>query len=128
MSRTPPRPNRRSGQLVVLTASGWEAIHAGREIIARIEADYAQRIGPKRYTAMCWALQDLLDDLHGGPLRGAEQAREHAHPDSRIDQPGQSESKSRPAEIVEEGDDAIGRAVAAGMAGWEAESGPGCAA
>lgn len=74
-----PDPTDGRAKLVVLTASGWEAIHAGREIIARIEADYARRIGATRYTAMCWALQDLLDDLHGGPLRGAEQPREHSH-------------------------------------------------
>jgi DNA-binding MarR family transcriptional regulator len=83
-----PDPTDGRAKLVVLTASGWEAIRAGREIIARIEADYARRIGTKKFETMCWALQDLLDDLHGGPLRGADQTREHPRTSSRLDQPG----------------------------------------
>ena len=42
----------------------------GRAIIARIEADYAERIGLRQFEAMCWALQDLLDDVNGAPVRG----------------------------------------------------------
>ena len=66
-----PDPSDRRAKLVCLTPAGWEAIRAGRAIIARIEADYANRIGTDRFEAMCWALQDLLDDLNGTPLRGA---------------------------------------------------------
>jgi DNA-binding MarR family transcriptional regulator len=58
-------------KLVALTPSGWDAIRTGREIIARIEADYASRIGAERFEAMCWALQNLLDDLNGTPVPGA---------------------------------------------------------
>lgn len=66
-----PDPTDRRAKLVALTPAGWDAIRAGRAIIARIEADYANRIGPERFEAMCWALQDLLDDLNGAPVRGA---------------------------------------------------------
>jgi DNA-binding MarR family transcriptional regulator len=66
-----PDPSDGRAKLVVLTPSGWDAIRFGRAIIAGIEADYARRIGPDRVDAMCWALQDLLDDLRGGPVRGA---------------------------------------------------------
>ena len=74
-----PRPpiavSRSDGRakLVVLTPAGWDAIHTGRAIIASIEADYARRIGADRFEAMCQALQDLLDDLNGSPVRGAPQ-------------------------------------------------------
>src|ERR1700761_6969284 len=55
-----PDPTDGRAKLVVLTPTGWEAIRAGRAIIARLEADYAARIGAERYEAMCAALQDLL--------------------------------------------------------------------
>ena len=66
-----PDPTDRRAKLVALTPAGWDAIRAGRAIIARIEADYANRIGSDRFEAMCWALQDLLDDHNGAPVRGA---------------------------------------------------------
>jgi len=69
-----PDPTDRRAKLVALTPAGWDAIRAGRAIIARIEADYANRIGAERFEAMCWALQDLLDDLNGTPVRGAPAA------------------------------------------------------
>jgi DNA-binding MarR family transcriptional regulator len=68
-----PDPSDRRAKLVALTPAGWDAIHAGREIIARIEADYAQRIGAERFETMCWALQDLLDDLNGAPVRATSE-------------------------------------------------------
>ena len=66
-----PDPSDGRAKLVVLTPAGWDAIRTGRAIIAGIEADYARRIGADRYAAMCQALQDLLDDLNGAPVRGA---------------------------------------------------------
>jgi DNA-binding MarR family transcriptional regulator len=66
-----PDPSDGRAKLVVLTAAGWDAIRTGQQIIARIEADYARRIGTEEFETMCWALQDLLDDLSGGPVRGA---------------------------------------------------------
>ncbi len=66
-----PDPTDRRAKLVTLTPAGWNAIRTGQEIIARIEADYAQRMGAQDFEAMCWALQRLLDDLNGAPLRGA---------------------------------------------------------
>ena len=45
-------------------------IRVGRSIIEAVEADYARRIGKKRFEEMCQALQDLLDDLSGAPVRG----------------------------------------------------------
>jgi DNA-binding MarR family transcriptional regulator len=75
-----PDPRDRRAKLVRLTPFGWDAIRIGRGIVARVEADYAQRIGAERYEEMCLALQDLLDDLAGGPVRGAPDppaARKH---------------------------------------------------
>jgi len=64
-----PDPSDRRAKLVTLTQSGWDAIRSGRAIIAGIEADYARRLGPERYEQMCWALQDLLEDVVGRPMR-----------------------------------------------------------
>jgi DNA-binding MarR family transcriptional regulator len=68
-----PDPSDGRAKLVVLTPAGWDAIRTGRAIIAGIEADYARRIGTERFHSMCQALQDLLDDLNGAPVRGAPQ-------------------------------------------------------
>lgn len=67
-----PDPSDGRAKLVTLTAAGWDAIRTGRAIIAGIEQDYARRLGPERYEQMCWALQDLLDDVAGRPMRRAE--------------------------------------------------------
>ncbi|QEC46116.1 winged helix-turn-helix transcriptional regulator [Baekduia soli] len=66
-----PDPSDARAKLIVLTAAGWDAIRAGRAIIAGIEADYARRVGRERFETMCWTLQDLLDDLNGAPVRAA---------------------------------------------------------
>jgi DNA-binding MarR family transcriptional regulator len=68
-----PDPTDRRAKLVALTPAGWDAIRTGQAIITRIEADYANRIGAERFDALCWALQDLLDELNGAPIRGAQQ-------------------------------------------------------
>ena len=67
-----PDPSDGRAKLVTLTPAGWDAIRTGRAIIARIEGDYARRLGADRYETMCWALQDLLEDLAGEPMRRAE--------------------------------------------------------
>ena len=67
----PPRP-RDGGPSRDPDPGGWDAIRTGRAIIARIEADYARRLGAERYEQMCWALQDLLEELAGAPMRRAE--------------------------------------------------------
>jgi DNA-binding MarR family transcriptional regulator len=58
-------PSDRRAKLIVLTPAGRRAIRTGRALIDRVEADYARRLGPERFEAMCQALQDLLDDLSG---------------------------------------------------------------
>ncbi|HYI37087.1 MAG TPA: MarR family winged helix-turn-helix transcriptional regulator [Thermoleophilaceae bacterium] len=67
-----PDPSDGRAKLVTLTPAGWDAIRTGRAIIARIEGEYARRLGSERYEQMCWALQDLLEDLAGAPMRRAE--------------------------------------------------------
>lgn len=64
-----PDPTDKRAKLVTLTPAGWEAIQTGQAIIARIEAEYARRLGPERYGDMCSALQDLLEDLAGETMR-----------------------------------------------------------
>lgn len=66
-----PDPTDGRAKLICLTPQGWRAIRIGRAIIDRIEADYARRLGPRRFEAMCQTLQELLDDLNGAPVRGA---------------------------------------------------------
>jgi DNA-binding MarR family transcriptional regulator len=65
-----PDPTDKRAKLIALTPAGWDAIRTGRSIIDAIEANYARRVGPEQFEAMCETLQDLLDDLSGEPVRG----------------------------------------------------------
>jgi DNA-binding MarR family transcriptional regulator len=72
-----PDPADNRAKLIVLTAAGHDAVRVAKAIIARIEADYARRIGSQRYEAMCASMQALLDDLNdAGGLRSSARQRE----------------------------------------------------
>jgi DNA-binding MarR family transcriptional regulator len=62
-----PDPADNRAKLIVLTPAGHDAVRLAKTIIARIETDYAHRIGPERYEAMCASMQALLDDLNSAP-------------------------------------------------------------
>jgi hypothetical protein len=51
------------GRIACLTDAGWDAMHTARAIIAAIEADWAQRVGPERFEAAARTLDALLRDL-----------------------------------------------------------------
>lgn len=59
------RPDPRDGRakLICLTDAGWAAMRAAREVIAGIEADWAQRVGAERFEATAQVLDELLRDL-----------------------------------------------------------------
>jgi DNA-binding MarR family transcriptional regulator len=65
-----PDPSDGRAKLVCLTERGWEATRAGRKVIEKIEADYAQRIGRERFEGMCETLEDLLRELDPSILAG----------------------------------------------------------
>jgi DNA-binding MarR family transcriptional regulator len=56
-----PDPTDRRAKLICLTDQGWTAMRTGHQIIARLEAEYAQLIGPQSFEAMCQSMQALLD-------------------------------------------------------------------
>jgi DNA-binding MarR family transcriptional regulator len=56
-----PDPTDGRAKLICLTEQGWAAMRTGHQIIAQLEAEYAQLIGLRRYEAMCQAMQTLLD-------------------------------------------------------------------
>jgi DNA-binding MarR family transcriptional regulator len=56
-----PDPTDRRAKLICLTDRGWTAMRTGHQIIARLEAEYAQLIGPQSFEAMCQSMQALLD-------------------------------------------------------------------
>jgi DNA-binding MarR family transcriptional regulator len=58
-----PDPSDGRAKLVSLTHRGWAAVRSGRAVIARIEADWAGRIGEERFADATAAMQDLLDAL-----------------------------------------------------------------
>lgn len=58
-----PDPSDGRAKLICLTDHGWRTMRAGRKVIEEIEADYAERIGPERFEAMCRELESLLDQL-----------------------------------------------------------------
>jgi DNA-binding MarR family transcriptional regulator len=65
-----PDPSDKRAKLIALTSPGRDVVRAGRTLIDAVEADYARRIGRKRFEEMCAALQDLHDDLND-PSRSA---------------------------------------------------------
>lgn len=56
-----PDPTDRRAKLICLTDQGWQAMRTGHQIIAELEAEYANLIGRGRFETMCQALQTLLD-------------------------------------------------------------------
>jgi DNA-binding MarR family transcriptional regulator len=56
-----PDPTDRRAKLICLTDQGWTAMRTGHQIIARLEAEYAQLIGPQSFETMCQSMQALLD-------------------------------------------------------------------
>jgi DNA-binding MarR family transcriptional regulator len=56
-----PDPTDRRAKLICLTEQGWAAMRTGHQIIAGLEAEYAQQIGSERFDTMCHAMQALLD-------------------------------------------------------------------
>jgi DNA-binding MarR family transcriptional regulator len=56
-------PSDGRAKLVSLTDRGWTAVRSGRAVIARIETDWAGRIGQERFADLLVGLQDLLDAL-----------------------------------------------------------------
>ncbi|HEY1276880.1 MAG TPA: MarR family transcriptional regulator [Thermoleophilaceae bacterium] len=60
-----PDPSDGRAKLICLTDAGWEAMRTARAIIADIEADYAKRVGAKRFEAAARTLDALLRSLTG---------------------------------------------------------------
>jgi DNA-binding MarR family transcriptional regulator len=56
-----PDPSDGRAKLICLTDEGWAAMRTGHQIIARLEAEYAQLIGPQSFETMCQSMQALLD-------------------------------------------------------------------
>jgi DNA-binding MarR family transcriptional regulator len=55
-----PDPSDRRAKLICLTESGWEAMRTARDVIADIEAEYAQHVGVERFEAAAQTLDSLL--------------------------------------------------------------------
>jgi DNA-binding MarR family transcriptional regulator len=58
-----PDPSDRRAKLICLTDAGWDAVRTAHEVIAGIEADWAQRVGAERFESAAQTLDDLLHDL-----------------------------------------------------------------
>ena len=56
-------PSDGRAKLIVLTDKGLAALAPAGSIIERLEFEYADRIGEKRFEEMCLALNELIDDL-----------------------------------------------------------------
>jgi DNA-binding MarR family transcriptional regulator len=54
-----PDPRDKRAKLICLTDAGWEAMRTARRVIADIEADYAERVGPERFEAAAQTLDAL---------------------------------------------------------------------
>ncbi len=58
-----PDPRDKRAKLICLTEKGWEAMRTARRVIAEIEADYARRVGRKRFEDAARTLDALLRAL-----------------------------------------------------------------
>jgi DNA-binding MarR family transcriptional regulator len=57
-----PDPSDRRAKLITLTDEGWKAMRTAQAIIAQLEAEYAEIIGPERFESMCQAMQSLINE------------------------------------------------------------------
>jgi DNA-binding MarR family transcriptional regulator len=55
-----PDPSDRRAKLITLTDGGWKAMRTGQAIIAQLEAEYAEIVGPEGFEAMCQAMQSII--------------------------------------------------------------------
>jgi DNA-binding MarR family transcriptional regulator len=58
-----PDPSDRRAKLIVLTEHGLRVLAPAGRLIASIEEEYKERIGPERFEEMCLALDALVDTL-----------------------------------------------------------------
>jgi DNA-binding MarR family transcriptional regulator len=68
-------PDDARARLVALTARGEAAIEGGRRHRAAIEAELAERLGPRRVEAARRLLLDVVDDLGAGTAIRARRVR-----------------------------------------------------
>jgi DNA-binding MarR family transcriptional regulator len=58
-----PDPSDGRAKLICLTDAGWDAMRTAREVIAGIETEWAERVGPERFEAGARTLEALLRAL-----------------------------------------------------------------
>ena len=58
-----PDPSDRRAKLVTLTEKGWDAMRLAQQIIAGLETEYAQVVGPRRFEAFASTFDTLLEHL-----------------------------------------------------------------
>lgn len=65
LERRPALDDRRA-RLIVWTERGMRARRLAHEIVARVEDEYAERLGPRRYATMRACLDTLAQDIADG--------------------------------------------------------------
>lgn len=58
-----PDPSDRRAKLICLTDRGWETMRIGRGVIAEMEREYADLVGPERFEQAASTLNDLLSAI-----------------------------------------------------------------
>ena len=58
-----PDPTDRRAKLVTLTEQGWSAMRIGHQVIAELEAEYAQAVGRRRFDEFAATFEALLTHL-----------------------------------------------------------------
>ena len=58
-----PDPDDRRAKLVTLTEKGWAAMRLAQQVIADLEAEYAEAVGARRYEDFAGTFAALLDHL-----------------------------------------------------------------
>ncbi len=58
-----PDPDDARAKLICLTDAGWDAMRTGQRVIAEIEREYGEAVGPERFEAAAQTLEALLRAL-----------------------------------------------------------------
>ncbi len=56
-------PSDGRAKLICLTDAGWDAMRTARQVIAQIEAEYAELVGSERFESAAQTLDELLRGL-----------------------------------------------------------------
>jgi DNA-binding MarR family transcriptional regulator len=87
-----PDPSDGRAKLICLTDQGWAAMRTGHQIIAQLEADYAEMIGSQPFETMCQTMQALLTANTTPTTRASRQTSDRSAAQTEVSSPASARS------------------------------------